>query len=164
MSKLVVVSLVTVLGLVVVSGAVSAQSSKQVIKIKSTEKKGSVTYLDKKLPKGESVGDVLLGQRYYWNAVPQFGEPKGYGVGRENFRLVATGMKAGDIQTTAITMTARLPRGTIRCKGTENYSRSVDRLTVVGATGAFSKAKGTCERHRAHNGVALIVFRLQLPG
>lgn len=116
-----------------------------------------------KLPKGTSKGDVIVGGSLLINAVAQFTKPNGAVVGRDHFRAVYS-----TASVATVSVTATLPGGTISCQGKSYTNRARVVLRVVGATGAFASATGTCEATKApqnrYGADSLNVHRLQIPG
>jgi hypothetical protein len=152
--------LVVLVALVGATVATSAQSGPRLIKVLS--KTTNTDVLDK-LPKGTSKGDVIVGGSLLINAVAQFTKPNGAVVGRDHFRAVyATASVA------TMSVTATLPGGTISCEGKIYTDRARIVLRIVGATGVFARATGTCEATKApknrYGADSLNLYRLQIPG
>ena len=142
------------------SSAAGATRSTTVIKLFS--KDGTVRLVDTTPPKGASAGDYISASSSLRNAVAQFGKPRGALVGSDRGRL--------DLltpTTSGARVVATLPGGSIAYGG--GWKNGADRqvLRVVGGTGRFAKATGTCVVTRAprnpYGADSLNVFTLQLP-
>jgi dirigent-like protein len=156
-SKVAVVLLCGLLGLVAVSVAGSAVSRKQVIQLYAKTRSASLV-LDT-APKDQiNVGDVFVGSDTLRNAVRQFGKPVGTVVGTDRYREA---WKRADV--VAITATATVPGGTISCRGNADPRRSIAVISVVRGTGAFAGAKGTCEARHGPANQTLNIYRLTIP-
>lgn len=91
-------------------------------------------------PKGRtSRGDMTYVWSVLRNSVSQFGRPKGAVVGRDY--AVSTLLSA---RTALAKVSVRLPGGTLRLRGKVDITRTSGILSVVGGTGAFAGARGTC--------------------
>jgi Dirigent-like protein len=102
-------------------------------------------------------GDVVYIRSALRNQVAQFGKPKGALVGHDyavNTLLSATRAK--------VTVQVSLPGGTLKVKGQVSRATSGGVLPVVGGTGRFAHARGTCSV-RDRNRYSINVYRLQLP-
>jgi len=144
------------LGSVVLAAAISAPAtgapqSERVIRVTATSISGST---QKKPPAGPA-GDVIVGSDRLRNAVAQFGKPKGAVVGKDTYRLVFR-----SAHVAAISVTATLPGGTIRCQGTFDDRRRSQLIRVVGGTGSFAGVTGTCEARPSGSGT-LNTYRLR---
>ena len=109
-----------------------------------------------KAPKNKlSVGDVFRTNSVLRNAVPQFGRAKGAVVGRDSgvFTMVSEG-------TFKLKGTAVLPSGSLRVEGLVGGGRLVP---VVGGTGAFAGARGTCRVRDESNTRSRNTYTLRLP-
>jgi hypothetical protein len=84
------------------------------------------------------VGDVATGRDRLRNAVPQFGRPKGAVVGRDSYRVVVKSANAFSFE-----VTVSFPDGTVRCRGTTRLRPTIV-IPLVGGTGAYAGASGTC--------------------
>jgi len=118
--------------------------------------------VDDKLPKGNSKGDVVTGRSRLRNAKKQFGKPTGAIVGSDRLRGV---MESASVAS--VSVTAKLPGGSIRCVGKGYANRAPIVLRVVSATGAFARASGTCEASspppNRYGADAQNVYRLRIP-
>ena len=115
------------------------------------------------LPLGDSKGDVYIGSSRLKNATAQFGKRKGAVVGRDRYRF---DLSSAEVATMRVTAT--LPGGTITCRGLVNLRGVRYVVRVVAATGAFARARGTCEATGAPKnrpgGEALNTYKLHIPG
>ncbi len=135
--------------------ATAAQPRTQTITLVS--KTMSVRALTDKAPKGTpSKGDVFLERSELRNGVAQFGRPKGALVGSDV--AVATLL---DTPRLRITITVKLPGGTIRAGGV--ISVVGQKIPVVGGTGAFADVRGSSEVRRLDGDLALNIYRLRRP-
>ena len=119
----------------------------------------SVRALADKAPKGKpSRGDVFQEKSELRNAVAQFGRPKGALVGSDV--AVATLLETPRLR---LRITVKLPGGTLRAGGV--IAIVGQRFPVIGGTGAFAGARGSSEVRRLDpdGGLALNIYRLQLP-
>jgi Dirigent-like protein len=108
-------------------------------------------------PKGQlNKGDAIYGQTVLRNAVAQFGRPKGAIVGRDS--EVGTFLSPQMLLVTAV---VRIPGGTLRLKGKQAVNDLTFTLPVVGGSGRFENARGTCAV-RPQGGLLLNVYRLRL--
>lgn len=104
-------------------------------------------------------GDTVTGSDRLRNAVPQFGKAKGALVGRDQWRIVFVNATDADIR-----VTATLPGGTVSCRGRVDFTDRVNVIRVVGASGGFAGATGTCEtRPGPSSQTTLNVYRLSIP-
>ena len=117
----------------------------------------SKTLVDRPPLSEPSSGDVYWAKATLRNAVPQFGRPKGAivgsGVGTVTFR---------SSPSVFVRSTATLPNGTLRVAGVARAGEP-PRIPVVGGTGTYAGARGTCETRSLGGGRALNVCRLRLP-
>lgn len=109
-------------------------------------------------PKGQwSTGDAVYGKSVLRNLVPQFGRPTGAVVGRDS--------ESGTFlspQTLLVTAVVQLPGGTLELKGKQAINSLTFVLPVVGGSGRFANARGTCSV-RVQGGLVINVYRLKLP-
>ena len=133
------------------AAAMAAPDATRVIRVTATEISGNT---QAKPPPGPA-GDLIVGSDRLRNAVPQFGKPKGAVVGKDTYRLVFRGAHVA-----AISVTATLPGGTIRCGGTFDDRRRFQLIRVVGGTGSFAAVTGTCEA-RPSGSATLNIYRLR---
>ncbi len=134
-----------------------AESSTMTIRLKSTTV--SVKVVRDRAPKRVlNAGDVLSARSILRNAVPQFGKPKGAIVGGDVGAFTVVTASLSDAKGTT-----RLPGGTIRTAGRVRDART-QTIRVTGGTGTFANARGTCTVTTLdRGGLALNVYRLQLP-
>jgi hypothetical protein len=142
-------------------GAPRSSSASQTIQLISTASREQVT---DRAPKtiGRGVitkGDTVRGTSVLRNAVAQFGKPSGAVVGSDAYSIVFA--SAAEAVATA---TVKLPGGTVRVKGRFRPSdASAISLAVVGGTGKFAGARGTCVATNLSAERSLNVYRLRLP-
>ena len=142
-------------------GAPRSSTASQTIQLISTASRERVT---DRAPKtmGRGVitkGDTVRGTSVLRNAVAQFGKPSGAVVGGDAYSFVFA--SASEAVATA---TVRLPGGTLRLKGRFRPSdASAISLSVVGGTGRFAGARGTCVATNLSADRSLNVYRLRLP-
>jgi hypothetical protein len=107
-----------------------------------------------------NVGDKVQVKNRLRNAVAQFGRPKGALVGSDVQTVTVTSVTPTRAR---VTVTVRLPGGTLRVAGTVTSSGQA--LPVVGGTGDFAGARGTTEIKSldADGDPALNIYRLRLP-
>ena len=109
-------------------------------------------------PKNEpSKGDVVYIRSALRNQVAQFGKPKGALVGHDyavDTLLSATRAK--------VTVQVTLPGGTVRVKGQVTRATSSGLLPVVGGTGTFVNARGTCSAQERKS-YSINIYHLRLP-
>lgn len=108
-------------------------------------------------PKGTSRGDRLHVKSILRNAVAQFGKKKGAVVGSDQavFTLLTP-------TSASLTVVVKIPDGTLRVQGQVSPSTTSGRLRVVGGTGSFAGARGSCEVRDLPDH-SLNVYRLTLP-
>jgi dirigent-like protein len=102
-------------------------------------------------------GDVVYIRSALRNQVAQFGKPKGALVGHDY--AVDTFLSATRAK---VTVQVTLPGGTLIVRGQVSQATSGGVLPVVGGTGRFAHARGTCSV-RDRNRYSINVYRLQLP-
>ena len=148
----------------VLVAALPAQGASQADSRSMTVRLISITTQFKMLkdqaPKREpNRGDVIWAKSTLRNEVAQFGRPKGAVVGSDVSTYTVVSATKGDV-----TVTAKLPGGTLRAAGRIGQER-LQRIPVLSGTGAFSGARGVTETSPLNaSGVrALNVYRLQLP-
>src|SRR5262249_28581772 len=103
-------------------------------------------------------GDTLRGTSILRNAVRQFGEPKGAGVGTSRF--VFTALSARRFRFEGV---ARFPGGTVRARGVLGAIDGNPTVAIVGGTGLYAGARGVVEGHVLADGAQLDVVRLRVP-
>jgi hypothetical protein len=106
-----------------------------------------------------SVGDVIRQESVLSNAVRQFGRARGAPVGSDAGTMRVVSVRTGAM---ALRVTVRLPGGTLRVAGTIRDG-SAATIPVVGGTGSFANARGTCEIRTLRGNRALNVYRVRLP-
>jgi hypothetical protein len=145
--------------LLAASAASSATEARRVIMVYSKSGSGQLTDKD---PQGPSKGDVLVGTSVLRNAAAQFGKRVGARVGSDRFREIFDSPTASTIR-----VTATLPGGTLTCRGKMDATRTRAVLRVIGGTGTFARATGTCEASPAstnpYRADSINVYRLQVP-
>ncbi len=107
-----------------------------------------------------SIGDVFWVKWTLRNEVAQFSLPKGAVVGTDVATFTVVSNTRGDVR-----LTTRLPGGTLRVAGDVGQGR-LERIRVVGGTGAFAGARGVYETRPptpGGNNRARNVYRLRLP-
>lgn len=110
-------------------------------------------------PKGVlNKGDVLYVSSRLRNGYTQFGRPKGAVVGSDVWVLTALAKRGWSFVTARV----KLPGGTLQLRGRLHTSQSIRVLPVVGGTGRFANARGTCEA-RERIGDAVNDYQLRLP-
>lgn len=132
--------LLVVVGALVSTALASAgESSDRVIRLFSKTTNFDVS--TDKPPLGTlSKGDVFRSDSLLRNAVVQFGKHKGAAVGRDTARGV---LESNTLAT--LSVKATLPGGTISCRGKSHKGVATTTLRIVGGTGVFARATGTCE-------------------
>jgi len=105
-----------------------------------------------------STGDVLWTESALRNQVRQFGRPKGATVG--NDYATFTMLSAHIAQTKVV---VRLPGGTLRLRGRVDERTTSGSIPVVGGTGTFLGAHGTCRVRTVNGATSTNVYQLQLP-
>jgi hypothetical protein len=124
-----------VVAAVALAPALGAGQDERVIRVIATAVSGKT----QENPPAGPAGDVFTGSDRLRNAVAQFGKPKGAIVGRDTYRLV---FRSASIAT--VSVTARLPGGSIKCRGKFYGNRRSQLIRVVDGTGTFAGATGTC--------------------
>ena len=156
--SVVAVAIVVLLACSTIAGA--ARSSQRVIKLLS--KTTSTNVVRDKRPSGASAGDAIAGGSLLRNAVPQFGKGKGAIVGGDRWRIVLNSATAG-----VMTVTVKLPGGTISAQGTISVSRDTVTLRIKGGSGAYARANGVCSGTKAPTNAfgadSLNTYRLTVP-
>jgi hypothetical protein len=112
-------------------------------------------------PKGDGPGDYVLMRDVLKNEIRQFGRRTGASIGSDSGRMTLTSK-----DVVSIDVTARLPGGTLRVKGTARPDQDGDIVfPVTAGTGAYSGMTGTVtlvslseDGNRARN-----TFRLHSP-
>lgn len=138
-----------------------AESESQTIRLVSKALTAKVTF--DRPPKGSAnKGDQVTVTSRLTNAVAQFGRPKGAVVGSDLAVITIVSYSALSLRQ-RIRAAVKLPGGTIRIDGVTTESKRT--VPVVGGTGAFARARGTCEiRDLEPDGdPALNIYRLRLP-
>ena len=96
------------------------------------------------------------------NAVVQLGKGRGAVVGHDTARGV---FESKTLAT--VSVTATLPGGTISCRGKVREGVATTSLRILGGTGAFARAVGTCEETRPpknpYGADAFNTYRLRIP-
>jgi hypothetical protein len=105
-----------------------------------------------------SKGDTIRGTSKLFNAVAQFGKPKGARVGGDTYVFTFTSKT-----TATVRGTVTLPGGTIRIDGKIASPNPSGRIPVVGGAGAFAGARGVCESRQLTGERSSNVYRLRLP-
>jgi hypothetical protein len=109
-------------------------------------------------PKNQiNAGDKIYAVSVLRNLVPQFGRPRGAVVGRDS--EVGTLVSS---RTLVLTGVARLPGGTLKLKGRQTLNDLAFSIPVVGGTGKFANARGTCIV-RVRGNTVFNTYRLTLP-
>jgi hypothetical protein len=144
-------------------GAASSQIAS--IRLISTGVMTSSRFVDGP-PKNDPKGNVIYIRNRLDNLVAQFGKPRGAAVGHD--KAVYTFLSATRVK---VTLRATLPGGTLNVKGQVTLTLK-DALTrgwrpygvfqVVGGTGRFAHARGTCSVRELQR-YWINVYRLQLP-
>jgi hypothetical protein len=170
--RLVALALVAAIGLASVSGATSATARRLEVKVWADE--AWSRSLDV-APKGHSSGDVVVRRDILRNFRPLFGKGTDAVVGRARYRTEYEKPKVAFVRATVT-----LPGGEISCRGRvdpregvggPNSWADIEQVTtVVGGTGEFAGATGSCKsfhmrptsplyqaRQRLH------VYRLTIP-
>jgi hypothetical protein len=90
-------------------------------------------------PKGNSTGDKWYSTSRLQNLTPQFGLPKGAGVGTDRGTVTVIGTASASISSTT-----KLPGGTLRVNGRMRLRPQGGLIfPVTGGTGVFAGARGT---------------------
>jgi hypothetical protein len=158
--KVTVATLVSLL-LLTVPAQASDNSASRTQTIRVVSKVVDFRILVNRPPKGVgNVGDKVRAKNSLRNAVAQFGRPKGALVGSDVQTITVTSVTPTRAR---VTVTATLPGGTLRLAATISSNKQA--LPVVGGTGEFAGARGTCEVRNldADGDPALNIFRLRLP-
>ena len=135
-------------------GARAAQAKAVAIRVISVTR--DVEMLTDKAPKNKlSPGDVFRVSSVLRNAVAQFGRAKGAIVGSDTgvYTMVSEG-------TFKLKGAARLPGGSLRVEGLVGGGRLVP---VVGGTGAYAGARGTCSVRDESNTRSRNTYQLRIP-
>jgi hypothetical protein len=104
-----------------------------------------------------SKGDTISGTSVLRNQVAQLGKAKGAIIGSDSFTITAVSSSRARVKATV-----RLPGGTIRVAG-DQPSIAPPPLPIVGGTGAYAGARGTCESQQLSGNRSLNIYRLRLP-
>jgi hypothetical protein len=108
-------------------------------------------------PKGTlNNGDAIYEKSVLRNAVAQFGKPKGAVVGSDSAVLLVRTQN-----TALLDVQVKLPGGTLHVRGLVGLVSDPGGVPVVGGTGRFTGARGTC-RVEASGGRALNTYRLTI--
>jgi hypothetical protein len=91
------------------------------------------------------------------NAVRQFDEPEGAGVGTDRYVITSVAW-----QEITFDLVATFPGGTVHAHGAGKKG-SPAKVPIVGGTGLYAGATGVAEGRHLANGKKLNVYRLQLP-
>lgn len=144
-----------ILVLVVPVQAAQAEGEKSLtIRLISTVASGR---FEDRPPKGRTnKGDVTYVRSTLRNQVAQFGRSRGAVVGSDH--AVSTLLSA---RTALAKVSVKLPGGTLRLRGKVDITRTTGALSVVGGTGAFAGARGTCSVHDLQDS-SINVYRLRL--
>jgi len=160
--KLVLGALIAVLLLALPAQAGDrSQAKTQTIRLVSRAVTVTVTF--DRPPKGSAnKGDQVTVTSRLTNAVRQFGRPMGAVVGSDLAVVTIVSNTALSLRE-RIRAAVKLPGGTIRIDGVTTESKRTVR--VIGGTGAFAGARGTCEiRNLEPDGdPALNIYRLRFP-
>ena len=139
-------------------GASAGSEASRTIRLISTTTQVNVL-VDRAPKRVANAGDVFLARSMLRNGIAQFGKPTGAVVGGDVATVSLVSANRSDVK-----MTVKLPGGTLRVAGRVEDQR-VQTIPVVGGTGAFAGARGTCaitgldaSGNRARN-----VYRLSLP-
>jgi len=104
-----------------------------------------------------SRGDTIRGTSVLRNQIAQFGRASGAIIGSDSFSITVTTPPRARVKAVV-----RLPVGTIRVAG-EADAGNLKALPVVGGTGSYAGARGTCESHDLSGGRTLNIYRLRVP-
>jgi hypothetical protein len=105
-----------------------------------------------------SKGDTISGTSKLFNAVAQFGRPKGAKVGGDTYVFTFT-----SATTATVRGTVTLPGGTLRIGGALALPNTSGRVPIVGGTGAFAGARGFCQSREITGERSSNVYRVRLP-
>jgi hypothetical protein len=105
-----------------------------------------------------SKGDTITGTSVLRNQIAQLGKTRGAIIGSDSFTITAI-----SVSRTRVKVTVRLPAGTIRVIGEQTNVGGPAPLPVVGGTGTYALARGTCESQQLSGNRTLNIYRLRLP-
>jgi len=105
-----------------------------------------------------SRGDTISGTSVLRNQIAQFGKPKGTIVGSDSFSITVTSPPRARVK-----VTVHLPAGTLDVAGVSPNAASLKPFPIVGGTGSYAGARGTCESQTLSGGRSLNIYRLRLP-
>jgi hypothetical protein len=145
--------------LVLALPARGAHESSLAFRLRSVET--SIRLVDRYPPKGvPSKGDRFVVKRELRNGYGgQFGRPRNALIGRDTW--VRTILSDSGLQL--VKVTAMLPGGSLRLRARGRVSNLTIVLTVVGGTGRYANARGTCKFQERGGVPGVNDYRLQLP-
>lgn len=109
-------------------------------------------------PKGVlNKGDAIYTTSVLRNALPQFGKPKGALVGSD-----AATFTLRTPSTALVDARVRLPGATLHVRGVVEFDVTGS-VPVVGGSGRFTKARGTCLVEELGDGRSRNTYRLRVP-